>query len=161
MQRVLPVCLLALLASVAHAQTFTVVNAQTLTTASTTSLTTSSTSTTAPVTVTPPPVPEGPVGQPQATSFSPGGVTPYTYTTVVDGVTSVLVDNFTPTNPATQPITVGASGTILDYSSWLSQYGAQTTGKSGSGARAASVAGWQGVFLSGALAVFGGVLVLL
>ncbi|KAG5643260.1 hypothetical protein DXG03_001270 [Asterophora parasitica] len=75
-----------------------------------------------------PPVQQGPVGQPQDTTFSAGGVTPYTYTTVVNGVTSVLVDQFTPTNPPTLPISVSASGTVLDYSSWLSQYGHPTAG---------------------------------
>ncbi|KAF5371941.1 hypothetical protein D9615_008081 [Tricholomella constricta] len=74
-----------------------------------------------------PPVQQGPVGQPDATRFTPGGVTPYTYTTIINGETSVLVDNFTPTNPATLPISIGASGTILDYSAWLAQYGPKST----------------------------------
>ncbi|KAG6845869.1 hypothetical protein H0H87_002560 [Tephrocybe sp. NHM501043] len=93
--------------------------------------TTTGTTSTPTTTTTQPIVQQGPVGQPDATSFSPGGPTPYTYTTVVNGVTTALVDTFIPTNPATQAITVGASGTILDYSSWLAEYGPTTTAKSG------------------------------
>ncbi|KDR79052.1 hypothetical protein GALMADRAFT_244802 [Galerina marginata CBS 339.88] len=65
----------------------------------------------------------GPVGQPASTTGTPGGPTPYTYTTVVGGVTTSVVDTFTPTSPATLPVSIGSSGTILDYSSWLSVYG--------------------------------------
>ncbi|KAG6916077.1 hypothetical protein DXG01_008551 [Tephrocybe rancida] len=74
---------------------------------------------------------QGPVGQPQATSFTPGGTTPYTYTTVVNGVTTAVADVFTPTRPATQQPSIGASGTILDYSSWLSEFGPTTTASAG------------------------------
>ncbi|KAG6874007.1 hypothetical protein C0995_007964 [Termitomyces sp. Mi166 len=103
-----------------------VTTAQSPTLATTTSPTTTSTTTTAADQGQ-----QGPVGQPTATTFSPGGPTPYTYTTVINGVTSLVADIFTPTNPATQQPTVGASGTIWDYSSWLSIYGPTTTAGAG------------------------------
>ncbi|KAF8149813.1 hypothetical protein B0H34DRAFT_731266 [Crassisporium funariophilum] len=74
---------------------------------------------------------KGPVAQPPATTGTPGGPTPYTYTTVINGVTNVLTDVFTPTSPATVTVTAGASGTVLDYSSWLSIYGPTHTPKTG------------------------------
>lgn len=72
---------------------------------------------------------QGPVGQPAPTTVGqPNGVTPYVYTTVVGGVTQVVSDNFTPTNPVTVSQTIGTSGSIMDYSVWLSIYGSKTTG---------------------------------
>ncbi|GLB33277.1 hypothetical protein LshimejAT787_0101610 [Lyophyllum shimeji] len=122
--------------------------------------TTAATTTTTPVQPanTQPPGQQGPVGQPEATSFKAGGVTPYTYTTIIDGVTSVLVDNFTPTNPATQRPTVGASGTILDYSSWLAQYGPPSTSSAANTGYVppSPAAGWWGVLTSGTIAFLGG-----
>jgi len=65
----------------------------------------------------------GPVGQPAATTASAGAPTPYTYTTVINGVTSVLEDIFTPTSPATVSTSIPATGTILDFDTWSSLYG--------------------------------------
>ncbi|KAJ7583677.1 hypothetical protein C8J56DRAFT_1055418 [Mycena floridula] len=65
---------------------------------------------------------QGPVGQPGETP-SGSGPTPYTYTTVVDGQLTAVVDVFTPTSPPTVGVTPVSSGTILDYSSWLAIYG--------------------------------------
>lgn len=42
----------------------------------------------------------------------------------------MVSDTFTPTNPATVSVTIGSTGSIMDYSVWLSIYGAQTTGAS-------------------------------
>ena len=66
---------------------------------------------------------QGPVGQPGSTTGTPGAPIPYAYTTVIGGVTTVVQDIFTPTSPATTTVSAGASGTILDYSSWRSIYG--------------------------------------
>jgi len=88
---------------------------------------TTSTTTSALPTVTPTTVQQGPVGQPAATVGDPNGVTPYTYTTVIGGVTQAVSDNFTPTNPPTLSPTIGSSGSVMDYSAWSSMYGAQTT----------------------------------
>ncbi|KAL0563902.1 hypothetical protein V5O48_018155 [Marasmius crinis-equi] len=84
-------------------------------------------------TIAPPPTPQqgqqGPVGQPAATG-TPFAPIPYQYTTVVNGQTSVLQDVFTPSLgfPHTTVLPqVPSTGTILDYSSWLSQYGATNT----------------------------------
>ncbi|KAG6908456.1 hypothetical protein DXG01_004539 [Tephrocybe rancida] len=70
---------------------------------------------------------QGPVGQPQATVFTPGGTTPYTYITVIGGITNTVADVFTPTRPITQQPSIGASGTILEYSSWLAEFGPTTS----------------------------------
>ncbi|KAJ8462274.1 hypothetical protein ONZ45_g17995 [Pleurotus djamor] len=101
----------------------TLPDADTPPTTATTPPTTPTTTTTTPAltTVTPPPQQQGPVGQPGPTG-APGAVTPFTYTTVINGVTIQTTDVFTPTAPATTPSTAPATGTILDYSQWLSQY---------------------------------------
>ncbi|KAG6829354.1 hypothetical protein H0H92_004720 [Tricholoma furcatifolium] len=77
---------------------------------------------------------QGPVGQPASTSFSPGGPTPYTYTTIIGGVTEVLTDVFTPTNPATVSTNIGSSGTIWAYSSWLAEFGPTSSASAGANA---------------------------
>ncbi|KAF9533722.1 hypothetical protein CPB83DRAFT_844435 [Crepidotus variabilis] len=90
----------------------------------------STVATTAAVTTTPPaqaPIQPGPVAQPAA-SGTPGAPTPFTYTTIVGGVTNTVVAIFTPTSPATTPVTAPAIGTIYDYSSWLSVYGPPKSG---------------------------------
>ncbi|KAG5220846.1 hypothetical protein IMY05_C4504000400 [Salix suchowensis] len=80
---------------------------------------------------------QGPVGQPAPTVGTPGGPTPFTYTTTIGGETIVTTDVFTPSTPATTPHTPTAEGTIWDYSQWLSQYAAaQPTGSSGNHATA-------------------------
>ncbi|KAH8093712.1 hypothetical protein BXZ70DRAFT_948921 [Cristinia sonorae] len=73
-----------------------------------------------------PPVPQGPVGQPPVTT-GPAPPTVYQYTTVdADGDTVVLHDTYTPTYaPSVPPIATG-TGTILDYSQWLSAVGTNT-----------------------------------
>ncbi|KAF4613633.1 hypothetical protein D9613_007668 [Agrocybe pediades] len=65
----------------------------------------------------------GPVGAPAATTASAGAPTPYTYTTVINGVTSVIADIFTPTSPSTVTKSIPATGTILDFGTWKSIYG--------------------------------------
>ncbi|KAF5392220.1 hypothetical protein D9757_001425 [Collybiopsis confluens] len=70
----------------------------------------------------------GVVGQPPPTTDGdPHGPTPYTYTTVIGTVTTAIQAIFTPsfTTPIATP--APATGTILDYSSWLAQFGATTT----------------------------------
>jgi len=66
---------------------------------------------------------QGPVGTPASTTGTPGAPIPYVYTTVIGGVTTTVSDTFTPTSPATTVPSAGASGTIINYSSWLSIYG--------------------------------------
>jgi len=101
---------------------------QSPTSTNTATTTTSSTTTSALATIITAPVQQGPVGQPAPTVGQPNGVTPYVYTTVIGGVTQVVSDNFTPTTPATVSRTIGASGSIMDYSVWLSIYGTTATG---------------------------------
>ncbi|KAF7424304.1 hypothetical protein PC9H_009611 [Pleurotus ostreatus] len=100
--------------------------------------------TTAATTTTTLPLQQGPVGQPAPTLGTPGGPTPFTYTTTIGGETIVTTDVFTPTTPATTPHTPTAQGTIWDYSQWLSQYAAaQSTGSSGNSATPTTVNGWM------------------
>ncbi|KII93919.1 hypothetical protein PLICRDRAFT_171621 [Plicaturopsis crispa FD-325 SS-3] len=67
----------------------------------------------------------GPVGQPAATTGT--GVTIYTYTTTdANGVTTAVVDTFTPTYPPTVAVTPTGTGTVLPYSQWLSMVGTNT-----------------------------------
>ncbi|KAF8958332.1 hypothetical protein BDZ97DRAFT_1842177 [Flammula alnicola] len=94
---------------------------------------TSSTTTTATAATTTPQGQQGPVGQPAASSGTPGAPTPYAYTTVIGGVTTVIQDTFTPTSPATVSVAVTGSGTILDFSSWASIYGSPTAVAASSG----------------------------
>jgi len=112
----------------------------TLTSTSTTS--TSTSTTTLPAANTP--VGQGPVAQPAPTPQGAGGVTPYTYTTVINGVTTAIVDNFTPTNPATTPFTPTGTGTHWDYSQYVGIFGSpsQTT----SGTVASTRDGWFSSF---------------
>lgn len=105
-----------------------------ITSSSTSSLSSTSTSTstsTSPTTTVT--LQQGPVGQPAPTVGTPGGPTPYTYTTVANGVTNVLTAVFTPTSPATTPVTATAAGTILNYSSWLAIYGPTHTPSASAG----------------------------
>ncbi|KAG5716006.1 hypothetical protein E4T56_gene2289 [Termitomyces sp. T112] len=159
MSHLLIVAVLAVLAVLAHAQTFTstdingntIVGVLTLnpldipttstlagvtTTSPTTTLvvttdpviaTTPTTTSTLPVTTDANQGEQGPVGQPTATTFSPGGPTPFTYTTIINGVTSVVLDTFIPTNPTTQLPTVTATGTIWDFSSWQAVFAPSST----------------------------------
>ncbi|KAF5359260.1 hypothetical protein D9756_003232 [Leucocoprinus leucothites] len=88
---------------------------------------TPNTATTQATTTTPPAAPpavQGPVAEPAPTPQGAGGVTPYTYITVINGVTTTVADNFTPTNPASTPVTPTGTGTIWDYSQYMSVFGA-------------------------------------
>ncbi|KAF9452330.1 hypothetical protein P691DRAFT_772325 [Macrolepiota fuliginosa MF-IS2] len=96
-------------------------NPTTATTTTPAAATTATTATTPAAPAAPPA--QGPVGQPDPTPGAAGGVTPFTYTTVVNGVTTAIADNFTPTNPATTPVTPTGTGTVWDYSQWLSSFG--------------------------------------
>ncbi|KAF9456353.1 hypothetical protein BDZ94DRAFT_1302604 [Collybia nuda] len=103
---------------------------------------------------------QGPVGQPAPTVALPSGVTPFTYTTVIDGVTTEVSDNFTPTTPPTQSPQPGPAGSIMAYSEWLSIYGPKTTGQaanSNSGLQLGS--GWA--ICSSMVMLLGGIWVLL
>ena len=92
----------------------------------TTATTTTPTSTNTRATTTTP-VQQGPVGQPASTPETPGGPTPYTYTTTdANGDYTAVVATFIPTFPATTPYTPTSTGTILQYSEWLSQIGTNT-----------------------------------
>lgn len=72
---------------------------------------------------------QGPVGQPAATPLTPGGATPYTYTTTdANGNTVIGTATFTPSFPAVTPYTPTVSGTVLGYSQWLSIVGNNTSG---------------------------------
>ncbi|PFH53205.1 hypothetical protein AMATHDRAFT_45813 [Amanita thiersii Skay4041] len=88
----------------------------------TTGTTTRTTTTPATPTTTIPDI-QGPVGQPAPTTATPGGPTPFTYTTIVGGETMVVTDIFTPTNPATVHVIPSGTGTIWALSSWMDQYG--------------------------------------
>lgn len=68
----------------------------------------------------------GPVGQPASTTVTPGAPISYVYTTVVNGVTSVVADLFTPTSPSTVEVLPTGTGTILNFSAYQSIYGTLT-----------------------------------
>ncbi|KDQ59201.1 hypothetical protein JAAARDRAFT_206148 [Jaapia argillacea MUCL 33604] len=97
-----------------------------LTTTSTISTLTTSAPTTTAVVTTPLPGQQGPVGQPGASP--PNGAIPYYYTTTnAAGNTIVVEATFTPSFPATQaPPPLSTTGTILQYSDWLTVIGSNT-----------------------------------
>lgn len=68
-------------------------------------------------------LPQGPVGAPASTSHTPGGPTPYTYVTVVDGRSVWVADVFRPTSQATTPFTTPTTGSIMDYDAFTSRFG--------------------------------------
>ncbi|KAF7773317.1 hypothetical protein Agabi119p4_5484 [Agaricus bisporus var. burnettii] len=87
-------------------------------------------------TTTPTPPGQGPVDEPAATTGTPFGPTPFTYTTEIDGVTTAVLDTFSPTDIATTPFTPTASGTVWEYSDWLSSFGgSQATAAAAAGSR--------------------------
>ncbi|KAJ3744170.1 hypothetical protein DFH05DRAFT_1525181 [Lentinula detonsa] len=93
-----------------------------------TTSTTGTTSTTATKAATTQPQGGGVVGVPGTTNtVDPNGPTPYTYTTVVDGITTALEATFIPTFTTAPGTPAPATGTILDYSQWLSEFGSSTT----------------------------------
>ena len=65
----------------------------------------------------------GPVGSPPPTTGTPGLPTPYTYQTVVNGQTFQVADIYTPKRAPTVPVTIPATGSILDYDAFTSIYG--------------------------------------
>ncbi|KAJ3716121.1 hypothetical protein EV361DRAFT_54361 [Lentinula raphanica] len=70
----------------------------------------------------------GVVGVPGTTNtVDPNGPTPYTYTTVVDGITTAVEATFIPSFTTALGTPAPATGTILDYSQWLSEFGSSTT----------------------------------
>ncbi|KAI9450142.1 hypothetical protein BJY52DRAFT_1192046 [Lactarius psammicola] len=92
-----------------------------------TSLVTSPTPTTTSPTTTTTQDAQGPVGQPGSTPETPGGPTPFVYTTTDANGNYVAVSaTFTPSFPQTIPYKPTGSGTILQYSDWLSQIGNNT-----------------------------------
>ena len=130
-------------------------------TTSATSQTTTTTNTRVATTTTP--VQQGPVGQPASTPLTPGGPTPYTYTTTdANGNYITALGTFTPSFPATTPYTPTGSGTILSYSEWLSQIGTNTGDLSqpvaSQVANPASRAGANIKILSGVVLTLAGVL---
>ncbi|KAG9315133.1 hypothetical protein JVU11DRAFT_4256 [Chiua virens] len=171
MKTLLCLAVILLLSVFAHAQTETAVNAagatvvevlsvnplnglattvilQTITGATTskTALTTASTTsnllqTTALATTT---VPQGPVGQPASEPATPGGPTPYEYTTTdANGNTVVQQGVFTPTTPGTVLPVPTTTGSVLGYSQWLSMVGTYTVPANAAHRTSISVAaGW-------------------
>ncbi|KZS99494.1 uncharacterized protein LAESUDRAFT_765467 [Laetiporus sulphureus 93-53] len=135
-----------------------------LTTAlTTTARTTAPTTTTTPLTTTTMPVaipttttttPAVVVGAPTSTE---AGLTTYYYTTTdAAGATEVILATFTPTfAPTTIPAAPSHTGTILDYSQWLSLIGASSSAtvsggselssSSGASPRWSTQRGWMGV----------------
>jgi len=137
------------------AQTPTTTTLQTLTAAvTTTSTPTTALATTATTTA----VQQGPVGQPAATGVQTPTV--YTYTTVnANGVTTAIIDTFTPTFYQSAQSPVLSSGTVLDYSSWLSMIGTNTGNAQAAQATSGQLpllpAAWYGV-LGAVSGVLGG-----
>lgn len=108
--------------------------------------TTSSTTTKATTT---PDSQQGPVGQPAETPETPGGPTPFTYTTTdANGNYVATTGVFIPSFAATTPFTPTVTGTILPYSVWLSMVRATATSSQAAAAQKANAASWVGVNLS-------------
>lgn len=99
----------------------------TSTSPTTTPTTTGTTPTTTNTRTTTTPNQQGPVvGQPGTTPLTPGGPTPYTYTTTdANGDFVTVLATFTPSF-TTIPVTPTGTGTVLQYSQWLSQIGTNT-----------------------------------
>ncbi|KIK28905.1 hypothetical protein PISMIDRAFT_90197 [Pisolithus microcarpus 441] len=86
----------------------------------------------------------GVVEQPASVAATPGGPTPYTYTTTnALGQTVALEGIFTPTGPATVLPTPTTTGSILNYSSWLAMVGTNTVVANAASGTSLSIAtGW-------------------
>jgi len=92
---------------------------------------------------------QGPVGQPAATPETPGGPTPFTYTTTdANGNYVATTGIFTPSFPATTPFTPTGTGTVLPYSVWLSMVEASSTSSQAAAAEHVNAGSWVGVNLS-------------
>lgn len=102
---------------------------------------------------------QGPVEQPGSTVLTPGGPTPYTYTTTnAAGATVAVLGTFTPTGPATVLPTPTTTGTILNYSSYVASVGTPSAAAtSGATRRSFSLSsGWHGLLASAMLGIGGG-----
>lgn len=102
---------------------------------------------------------QGPVGQPAPTGVATATV--YTYTTTdANGVTTGIVDTFTPTYYQSQQSPTPTTGTILNYSSWLSMVGTNTAASSSQQASGATIkymsGGSYGVLLAVLSSIVGG-----
>jgi hypothetical protein len=103
------------------------VAAASTTSPSTAATTTTATSTTATAAATTAQGQQGPIGQPASTPANAGGPTPYVYTTTdANGNYIPVSATFVPTFPSTTPYTPTGTGTILQYSAWLSMVGNNT-----------------------------------
>lgn len=115
------------------------------------------TATTAVATTTPD---QGPVGQPAPTG-GPQSPTVYTYTTTdAAGLTTGIIDTFTPSFYQSQQSPSLSSGTILDYSSWIGMVGTNTATSQSSQVSGARVhwasGGLYGVVVAALSSVLGG-----
>lgn len=105
--------------------------------------------------------PQGPVEQ---SPDVPGvaGPTSYIYsTTNAAGATITVAAIFTPTFAPTTVVVPTASGTILQYSDWLTQVGTHTVPVNAAGARLAVDRTWYAVAGGTLLGVVGGALIVL
>ncbi|KAF7967283.1 hypothetical protein HWV62_44651 [Athelia sp. TMB] len=99
-----------------------------------------------------------PVQQPAPTGA--GTPTIYTYTTTNSaGVTTAVIDTFTPTYYQSEVSPPPYTGTVLDYSSWLAIIGTNTApaAQAISGARSPVIsAGWYGLAIAALSGMLGG-----
>jgi len=136
--------------SFVHRQTITSPTLATTTTTSPTTLLTQTTATTTSSTT----KQQGPVGQPAPTTvLTPGGPTPYTYTTTnAAGQTVTELGIFTPTTPATVIPTPTTTGSVMNFSSYQAIYGTVSAAAASGGRRVFSLSsGWYGLAASTAL----------
>lgn len=101
---------------------------------------------------------QGPVGQPAPTGAQ--SPTVYTYTTTdANGVTTAVIDTFTPTFFQSTHSPVLSTGTILDYSSWLSMVGTNTGNAQATQATGGQLSmlpsAWRGVLGAAVSCIFG------
>ncbi|KAG2153965.1 hypothetical protein DEU56DRAFT_772041 [Suillus clintonianus] len=101
---------------------------------------------------------QGPVEQPASTVLTPGGPTPYTYTTTnAAGSTVAVLATFTPSGPVTVLPTPTTTGTIVNYSSYLASVGTSSAATSGASRRTFSLSSaWYGLVVSTVLGIGGG-----
>lgn len=73
------------------------------------------------------------------------------------GATIAVADIFTPTSPLSTPFTPSVTGTILDYTQWLSMVGTNTVApETGSAQRLGLAQSWMGLTSAVAVGVIGG-----
>lgn len=104
-------------------------------------------------------VQQGPVGQPGSTPENAGDPTPFVYTTTdANGDFIPVTATFTPSFPSTTPYTPTGSGTVLQYSAYLSMVSSGGAGAT-QGANLASRPGVDiGLLLGGISTALMGVL---